>query len=446
MKMIRVRQSAFTRRKSLNFSTPTVDGQSRIAAGYLESDQRIAEVPCPHCGEFQELQWEQVQWTSDMRQAWYVCAANGCVIDERHKTQMLAAHRWTPQCPEIRHIRGYRINGLYYPLGLGPSWRDLAIEWINAQADEDDLKQFVNQRLGRVWVDKRTAVKVHHLIERVEPYHLREVPPGCLLLTAGVDTQDNRLAAHIVGWGPERRWWTIDYVELPGSPARPEVWIALAELLNRPVSNAFGRELRVTATAIDMGGHHTEDVKAFTLGFFGPRLQHLHFPIEGSRYRLKQVIKGPRKTDTNWRGRPVPGGAVHFEVGTELAKDRLYADLRDDAELSPQERRAHFSADLEEEYFRQLTSETLDPKKNRYILKRGHRNEVLDTWVYAYAAAHHPNVRVHRMRERDWERLRQLLESDAAPAPDTQTESIPAPSTPRPERRGTFGKLWSTKR
>ncbi|WP_281181178.1 phage terminase large subunit family protein [Candidatus Arsenophonus triatominarum] len=38
-------------------STPTVKHVSRIEKVYNESDQRHYWVPCPHCGEFQILEW-----------------------------------------------------------------------------------------------------------------------------------------------------------------------------------------------------------------------------------------------------------------------------------------------------------------------------------------------------------------------------------------------------
>lgn len=62
---------------------------------------------------------------------------------------------------------------------------------------------------------------------------------GVLALTAGVDTQDNRLAVQ-VGWGAGMAFWALDYIELPGDPADETVWTALTELLNTPVQHASG--------------------------------------------------------------------------------------------------------------------------------------------------------------------------------------------------------------
>ena len=50
------------------------------------------------------------------------------------------------------------------------------------------------------------AVRHNAIADRAEPYALRTAPDGVLAITAGVDTQDNRPAMHIVGWGRGMAW------------------------------------------------------------------------------------------------------------------------------------------------------------------------------------------------------------------------------------------------
>ena len=99
-----------------------------------------------------------------------------------------------------------------------------------------------------------------------------------------------------------------------------------------------------------------------------------------------------------------------------------------DAERAADERGTHFSHELEPSYFSGLVSETYNPAKNRYEKRRGARNEPLDTWVYSFAAAHHPELRLHRMRAVDWDaretQLRAALQAPVQPVPE-----IPAPQT-----------------
>jgi phage terminase large subunit GpA-like protein len=133
---------------------------------------------------------------------------------------MIAAGEWVAENPEGR-IRGYHINCLYYQLGLGPRWLDLVRMWIDAQNDPARLKTFINDRLAEPWEDPAMRAVKHNLIaDRAEPWPLRKAPAWVLAVTVGIDTQDNRLAVHIIGWGRGMASWTLDYIELPGDPGR----------------------------------------------------------------------------------------------------------------------------------------------------------------------------------------------------------------------------------
>jgi len=76
-----------------------------------------------------------------------------------------------------------------------------------------------------------------------------------------------------------------------------------------------------------------------------------------------------------------------FPVGTDSAKDTLFSWLNIDEVRSGY---IHFPADVDEEYFKQLTSERRIIKyykgQKRMEWKQiRERNEVLDTWVYNIA-------------------------------------------------------------
>ena len=61
-------------------------------------------------------------------------------------------------------------------------------------------------------------------------------------------------------------------------------------------------------------------------------------------------------------------------------------------------------------FFQGIASEVFDAESGKWIKRAGARNEPLDTWVYAYAAAHHPSIAIHTARAGDWDRLEQLME------------------------------------
>lgn len=430
VELVKGRTSAFpSSYKRLYISTPGLSGVSRIAAQYEASDQRRYHVPCPHCGHEQPLEWSGLHWTPDGAQCWYMCRECAVAIDEHHKTAMIAAGHWVPAHPE-RKVRGYTLNCLYYAFGLGPRWLDLVAMWRAAQNDPAKLKTFVNDRLAEPWEDPAMRAVKHNVIaDRAEPYRLRSAPRGVLAVTAGVDTQDDRLEVQIVGWGRGLSAWILDYVRLPGDPADDEVWAKLTDLLNRPIEHEAGGMLRVDAVAIDAGGHRTEAVKSYV------RRRHLRrcIPIFGAVPNNAPVLSKGKLQDVNWRGQLDKRGVTIHHVGTVGIKHLLYSRLGADADKTADARIVHLSAELPPEYFAGLVSETYNPSKNRFEKRNGVRNEPLDTWVYAYAATHHPELRLHRWSKAEWDAAEARLDAAAA-----QPQEIPrvaaAPMEPHVSR------------
>lgn len=428
VEMLNGRTSAYPTNYSRCYvSSPQLRSSSRIWYLFEKGDQRHYHVPCPHCGEMQHLVWGGLKWSTIVRsdtprRAWYVCRECGGEIHEYAKTSMMAAGRWVPHNPDPPSgIRSYTANCLYYPLGLGPRWATLAQMWLDAQGDPARLKTFVNDRLAEPWEDKASAnVKPNLVRERARNYPLRTAPHGVVRITAGVDTQDDRLEVHIVGWGRGRRFWTIDYVVLPGDPALPDVWAALTDLLNRPVAHASGALLQIEATSIDMLGHRTEHVKNFVRSRRVRRVMASY----GAKANTAPVLGRAKLQDVTWQGKTDRRGVHVYQIGTVDAKHALFAALAADHDtwqawlnapdtdskpIEP-ELRCNFSSDLPDEFFDGLVSEVYNPSKNRFEKRRGSvRNEPLDTWVHAFAATYHPELRLHRARDADWQRWEEAL-------------------------------------
>lgn len=419
------RTSAFpSSYKRLYISTPTIAGVSRIAEKWEESDQRRWYVECPDCGHHQPLEWSGLHWTPSLSEVWYMCRACEFRIEEHQKTQLIAGGGWVPENPGVP-MRGYTANCLYYPMGLGLRWHQLADRWRKAQGDTAKLKTFINDRLAEPWGDKKTKqLRQDGLGDRVEVYRLRTAPRGVLAITAGVDTQDDRLAVQILGWGRDMVCWVLDYVELAGDPAEGEVWAKLTDLLNRPIAHASGALLNVEATAIDAAGHRTDHVYNFV------RSKRIRRPmaIFGARPNNAPILSKAKLVDVNYMGQLDKRGVRIYQVGTVRIKDALFQRLGADTEKEPALRMVHLSHDLDDFYLGGLISETFNPKTNRYDKVRGGgRNEPLDTWVYAYAAAHHHDVRLHRHSAADWDNREKMLFAVSSVGPlDSRETSRPA--------------------
>lgn len=439
--LLDVRLTTFHDRKLFVPSSPTMKDASRIEELFEKGDKRRYHVLCPQCGEHQHFKWGNLKWDRSpapatarhIRRAWYVCEHNGCIIEEHQKTAMMAEQgrggraRWIAEAPDAPYP-SYHINALYSPIGLGLTWAELASEWIDAQDDPAKLMRFMNTRLGETWADRSRDIKANALEARAEPYDLRTIPLGCLLLTAGVDTQDDRLEIQILGHGKGDKTWPIDYHVLPGNPADESLWEKLADYLNATFINGAGKEMRIEASAIDSGGHYTHHVYQFVRS---KRVRRC-IAIKGANTPSRPILCKPTAQDVTWRGATHKKGVNLYTVGTDTAKHLLYARLNGDAEKEPAERKVHFSQQLDNAYYEGLVSETFNPRKNRWEKKKGKRNEPLDTWVYAIAASHHPELYLHKWKAADWRRREIMLEPGeyervADPAAPTAA-TIPSPT------------------
>lgn len=416
--MLEDRTSAFpSTYKRLYISSPGIKGLCRTDELYQKSDQRKYYVPCPHCTAMILLEWSGLHWDNELNHVRYLCPECACEIEEHHKTDMIRHGRWIAQNPGAK-IRGYTINALYYPLGLGPRWAVLVDMWKQAYSDPARLKTFINSRLAEAWDDpSMRAVKMNVIADRAENYNLRTAPRGVCAITAGVDTQDNRLAVQIVGWGKGLASWTIDYIELAGDPADDYVWISLIDLLNRPIQHEDGYKLPVMATAIDAGGHRTEAVKDFVRR----RLIRRPMAIFGAVPNNAPVLSRAKAQDVTWKGKIDKRGVNIHHVGTVTIKNALFGRLSTDGDKDISNRLVHFSDQLPGEYFAGIVSETFDPRSNRFIKRRGARNEPLDTWVYAYAATHHQELRLHTYTHDAWADLARQWAGSKKPDQDMES-------------------------
>ena len=430
--LLEIRATTFHDRKGFVVSSPTLKDASRIEEQFHLGDQRRYMVPCPHCGERQHLKWPNIRWQKmgpRVSRAWYVCEECGCEIDEHHKPGMLAGGRWIAHHADGLW-RSYHINAIYSPIGLGLSWAELADEWIEAQDDPAKLMRFINTRLGETWADRSHDMKPNILAARAEPYALRSIPMGALVLTAGVDTQDDRLEIRVIGWGADGKEWTIDYHVIHGNPAEERIWDALDQYLTAEFSNAWGKTLRIEASAIDTGGHHTHAVYAYVRRARARRVM----AIKGASTAGRVILGKPSHQDVNWRGQTIKKGVALYTVGGDTAKHWIYARLNGDADKDPSERKVHFSTELEPWFYDQQVAETYNPRRNRWEIKKGKRNEVLDTHVYAIAASHHPELYLHKWKAIDWKRRTIMIEpDDKAPveAPENKPAAVPAPAKRR---------------
>lgn len=378
------RTENFANRKIFYNSTPNMAETSRINAKYEDGDQRIYEVPCPCCGAMFEMDWTQLICPKDKtgKRIWknlhLKCPHCDGKIKEYSKTKMMAHGVWVPQNPDGDYP-SFRINALYSPLGWY-SWEKMFKDFLKAQRQgSEKLKVWVNTKRGLPWEDSARAVKHSFLHDRREEYGA-EVPEDVLLLTAGIDVQDDRLEAEVVGWGREYESWSIDYRKFYGPTDQPEVWKALSDWLRRSFEHETGLRMHIAAACIDAMGHRTEEVYKFTK----PREPRRIYAIQG-KGGVGLPIIGKATS-------PHRIGARLFPVGVDSCKSELQSALLQEVPGTPHYCHFPLKDVYDEEYFLQLTAEKRVLKKApngaRKLVweKKRLRNEALDCRNYARAA------------------------------------------------------------
>lgn len=443
------RQDSFgSRARRIFVSSPKKPrGGIGIEARRLVGTDERYEVPCPHCGTHQELEWGAdkpygVKWeTKDGRPLLntvaYACRECAALIPEAAKSEMLAAGRWVQTNPGPR-VRSFLLSSLYSPLGW-LSWRQIVAQWVRAQDQKkrvnfEALKTFVNTRLAQTWDEQGTALDAAKLQEKAEAFPLRLVPANALVLLAAVDTQDDRLEVAVWAIGPRGAMWTVDTIVIVGNPAEESTWSQLDAALSQRYEHADGFDCGIEAIAIDSGGHYTHEVYNFVRKQPASRKV---FAIKGVDKPGMGIVGKPSMVDVNWGGGVVKGGCRLWPIGVHAAKDRLAGLLR------AEERMVHLSAELDPEFFAQITAEVRVQQKtargNRFVWvkRKGQaRNEQLDMAVYVLWLVE--KLRISTWTPRMWDAVRAALHGAASvvaqqePVRTFGAESVPqiAPAPP----------------
>ena len=218
------------------------------------------------------------------------------------------------------------------------------------------------------------------LLARREHYNA-EVPTGVLVLTMGIDTQDNRLEYEVVGWDRNEQSWGIARGVIPGRADSPGVWDEVDNLLEREWKMPNGMIMRVLATFMDSGGHFTDSVYKECARRSNRRI----WAIKGEGGEGKPYVR-------QMKSGQLPKNAVGFMIGVDSGKEAI---LFSTGVEEPGPRYMHFPMDYHAgydiEYFRGLISERqiIHRKKGQSVIeweKTYERNEPLDCRNYARAA------------------------------------------------------------
>jgi phage terminase large subunit GpA-like protein len=228
--------------KQFYISTPETR-PSNIEEVYLKGDQRKWHVPCPRCGDYIQLIWndknkdgEKIGILFDIddkgtlikNSVRYKCQKCGGEFKEKHKFAMNLKGKWIPTAtPEREGYYSYHMTNLIAaPFMFG--WTDFAYEWASAHADgnvrKSKLKVFFNQTLGLPWEEKKTELKASLLSGNTRGYSINLIPReqsikdsngDIILITCACDLNgtidDARLDYEVVGHSENGSIYAINH-------------------------------------------------------------------------------------------------------------------------------------------------------------------------------------------------------------------------------------------
>lgn len=434
-------------------STPGEVGECAITEDYEAGDQREYFVPCPHCGDFHPLRFEQMKPADDalglpvhMR-----CLSCDGVLLDGHKADMLAGGVWIPlrvaddaaekvptaikpadldqwrcdpcegRCRDWQP--SYHLWAAYAPR---ERWSEIWDRWEKAQGDTTKMRTFSQQDLALPYDPGGEAVDWEKIAEASRSVHyIRGSVPadaGLIVSTADVQSYGIKWAAWAIG--PRDQMYLLDKEVFEGAPDQTdEPWIALADALGRTYRAGSG-ERGIDLSGVD-SGYATNRVYLFTRARPGV------FALDGRPRKAGAAWLGSptKQTVKDQRGRAIAKALVYPVYGHDI-KSAVMAGLANLVEGPSNvgqwpRNTLHLSPELADEAFiKELTAERLvDPEEEaRNSVKRrarhlinphaprewkkivGRQNDWLDVAVYAKALAWHLQARM-QLNEQRWGEL-----------------------------------------
>lgn len=394
-KLAMARQTTFYNAKAVEVSTPTIKGASPIADSYNKGTMERWRTQCPHCGEYHEIVWENLRYEHEeqevnhhrvfkVKKVYYMCPNCAAASDELTMKRQPA--KWVADNPAA-YANGVRSFWLNAFVSQWKSWASIVLDFLQAQGDSRKMQVVYNTVFGKLWENRGDMEDEDSLLKRREEY-AAELPNGVLVLTCGIDTQDDRLEYEVVGYGHFGETWGIEKGIIMGRPDADATWDALdTNVLDRVYRFADGLGLRLSMSFMDEGGHFTQEVRSRCRERISKKL----FCIKGLPGQDRPYTGPPRQVRIVVNGTHV-GFCWQYQIGVDAGKQLIMDNLR---AKEPGPRYCHFPLrdDYGAGYFAGLLSERLTyndkAKRNPWSWEKipGHdRNEPLDCRNYANAA------------------------------------------------------------
>ncbi len=378
------RTQTFKNRKIFWCSTPTVKGLSRITKAFEESDQRYYKVPCRHCGEFQVMEFENINYINDdPATAHYACLKCGSVWSDLERWDSVLKGYWEPT-KETKRIAGFQLNELM------SSWatieRIVTDYLVAVKGGPELMRTFTNETLGLPFNENIEETPINDLFDRKEDFDSQSIPNDVVYLVLGTDTQDHSLHSTLVGFGQNQETYVLDHFIIQGSPGEDETFDELEKIRTAKYRKQNGELMSIAVHCQDSAGHFTEQcyrwsAKTLKSGYKSYAVK----SIPGNRPIFPRTPSRSAKYK----------GLTFYSMGSDTTKQMTFdrIKIKDVGKYY-----IHFGKNLSLEYFQELTNEypkyTFD-KRGKMVkvwIQRG-KNEAFDClglcWASLYAHLSH---------------------------------------------------------
>ena len=393
--LAKARTRTFYNKKLIEVSTPTIKGKSAIEDAFNKGTMERWVTQCRHCGEYSEVQFEQIKFDYDtiekgedkifdIKDIYYACPHCGGISTENEVKHQHS--KWQAEAPEAKELHKTRSFWLTAWISPWVTWKEIVLNFLQAGNDSAKLQVCYNTMFGKLWEPRGNMESEEGIMARREDYEA-ELPDGVIVLTCGVDTQDDRLEYEVKGFGHFGENWGIKKGIIMGRPDSDEVWQQLDDLINHRFTFLGGYSIKISLTFVDEGGHFTQEVRQRCR----ERQSKKVFAIKGAA-GVKDIpyTTVPKQQNIVIRGKVI-GKAWVYTIGVDAGKQKIFDNMR---VQSPGPNYCHFPRrdDYGKAYFKSLMSEHLvynGKLKNPWhweIIPGHERNEALDCCNYANAA------------------------------------------------------------
>jgi len=399
-------------RKVCYNSTPLLKHNSKIYAYYLKGDQRKFFVPCPKCGEFQELVFYKADGglysddkavikgknktkpygimfnaeecrEGDYSSVRYRCKHCGEEFEDHYKKSIEKKGEWRPTAnSKVPFYVSYHISALY---SLTRPWWRIVQRFIEAGNNPEKLQVFYNLDLGLPFEERTGGVEyqqVHRL--RILNAERNVVPKEALFMTCAADVQRNRIEAEIQAWGDRFRCWGLDHRVFYGNTL--DIYDPCWQQFKAIKDEEFTDGRKVDIQLVDSGDGETQSSVYDFCETFG---EGLILPLKGLRVtdRTKEKFKIADLKDYE----NISLVEIYVDLYKNILARYFSQEERFDENDYPDGWHTYANS-YSDEYFRQLTTEqrvkATTPAGGVKIQWVQHgRNEAFDLNVYNLAGA-----------------------------------------------------------